>query len=184
MVSGQGTKRCQYIHKTTINNAYMNVYINECYCVPLSSSWSSIIWYDKQFHQSSQNYRIQTSCEDYCCRRSNLIRKSINSATYDYRRADRCELSKVIIALMRTEMWSLRYYSSIKSLFWCNGLLFVYFFFHSRKQTEMSSSAGGGSLKLVPFIVQIFSSKSKTPICLGSLIHPHIVMTTLVCASM
>lgn len=94
----------------------MFIYIYECYCVPLSSSRSSII--DPLVRQSntisiaSQSYRIQRSCEDYCCRRSNLIRKSINSATNDYRRADRCELSKVIIPLMRTEMWSFRYYIS------------------------------------------------------------------------
>lgn len=37
------------------------------------------------------------------------------------------------IPLMRTEMWSLRYYSSIKSLFWCNGLLFVNVFILNSK---------------------------------------------------
>lgn len=142
---------------------------------------------DKQFHQSSQ-YRIQRSCEDYCCRRSNLIRKSINSATYDYRRADRCELSKVIIFHSCEQKCD--HCDIIAQLSHCFNVtaycLWIHFFVFVliRKQTEMSSSAGGGSLKLVPFIVQIFSSKSKTPICLGSLIHPQIVMTTLVCASM
>lgn len=35
----------------------------------------------------------------------------------------------------------------------------------------------------IPWITQIYITKSKSPICLGSLIHPNIVMTTLQCVS-
>lgn len=50
-------------------------------------------------------------------------------------------------------------------------------------------SSGNGSVAvepptLMPGIVQIFGGKSKQPLCLGTLVHARIVMTTLVCATM
>lgn len=38
--------------------------------------------------------------------------------------------------------------------------------------------------RLMPGVVQIFGGRSKQPLCLGTLVHPRVVLTTLVCATM
>ncbi|XP_037031477.1 chymotrypsin-like elastase family member 1 [Bradysia coprophila] len=82
--------------------------------------------------------RIQRSCEDFCCRRSNTVKKSLDYNEFnDVNKHNGCDASN----------WD---------------------------------SPDGFEL---PWITQIYLTKSKSPICLGSLIRPNIVITTLQCVS-
>ncbi|KAJ6647328.1 Phenoloxidase-activating factor 2 [Pseudolycoriella hygida] len=81
--------------------------------------------------------RIQRNCEDFCCRRSNLVKKSTNYNEFnDVNKHSSCDASN----------WDSPDFD-------------------------------------LPWITQIYLTKSKSPICVGSLIHPNVVMTTLQCVA-
>lgn len=55
---------------------------------------------------------------------------------------------------------------------------------YSQPSSRSGNATVDDAVALMPGIVQIFAGKSKTPLCLGTLLHARVVMTTLVCATM